>query len=44
MSKKNQASEYLNHNIKKPLAVVIKRVLKKRPEDPIPLILSALEE
>lgn len=44
MAKKNQASEYLSNHIKKPLEVVIKRVLKKKPADPIPLILSALEE
>lgn len=44
MSKKNHAREYLVNNVKKPLEVVIKRVLKKKPDDPIPLILSALEE
>ena len=44
MAKKNQASEYLSNHVKKPLEVVIKRVLKKKPADPIPLILSALEE
>jgi len=44
MSKKNQASDYLKHYVKKPLEVVVKRVLKKKPHDPIPLILSALEE
>lgn len=44
MSKKNLAKEYLTHNVKKPLEVVIKRLLKKKPNDPIPLILSALEE
>ena len=44
MSKKNKAREYLANNVKKPLEVVIKRVLKKKPEDPIPLIISALEE
>ena len=44
MSKKNKARDYLINNVKKPLEVVIKRVLKKKPDDPIPLILSALEE
>ena len=44
MSKKNKAREYLINHVKKPLEVVVKRVLKKKPEDPIPLILSALEE
>lgn len=44
MAKKNQAREYLNNHIKKPLETVVKRLLKKKPADPIPLILSALEE
>lgn len=44
MVKKNQAKEYLTHNVKQPLEAVIKRVLKLKPTDPIPLILSALEE
>ncbi|CAI2371039.1 unnamed protein product [Moneuplotes crassus] len=44
MSKKTQAREYLNGKVKKPLAVVIKRILKRKPEDPIPMILSVLEE
>ena len=44
MSKKAKARDYLVNNVKKPLEVVIKRVLKKKPEDPIPLIISALEE
>jgi hypothetical protein len=44
MSKKTKAREYLVNNVKKPLEVVIKRVLKKKPDDPIPLIISALEE
>ena len=44
MAKKTKARDYLVNNVKKPLEVVIKRVLKKKPEDPIPLIISALEE
>lgn len=44
MGRRNQAKEYLTQNIKQPLEVVIKRLLKKKPNDPIPLILSALEE
>jgi len=44
MAKKNQVREYLVNNVKKPLEAVVKRVLKKRPDDPIPLIISALEE
>lgn len=44
MAKKNQAREYLNSYIKKPLETVVKRLLKKKPADPIPMILSALEE
>lgn len=44
MAKKNQAREYLNNHIKKPLETVVKRLLKKKPADPIPMILSALEE
>ncbi len=44
MSKKNQANDYLVSHVKKPLEVVIKRVLKRKPEDPIPMILSVLEE
>jgi hypothetical protein len=44
MAKKNQASEYLTNHVKKPLEVIVKRVLKKKPAEPIPLILSALEE
>lgn len=44
MSKKKQASDYLNTHVKKPLEVVIKRVLKRKPTDPIPMILSVLEE
>lgn len=44
MSKKTKSRDYLVNNIKKPLEVVIKRVLKKRPDDPIPLIVAALEE
>ncbi len=44
MSKKNQANDYLVSHVKKPLEVVIKRVLKRKPEEPIPMILSVLEE
>ena len=44
MSKKSQAREYLTNHVKKPLELVIKRVLKKKPTDPIPLILGAFEE
>jgi cAMP-dependent protein kinase regulator len=44
MSKKSQAREYLNLHVKKPLELVVKRVLKKKPADPIPMILGAFEE
>ncbi|CAI2371145.1 unnamed protein product [Moneuplotes crassus] len=44
MAKKNPSKEYLNSHVKKPLEVVIKRVLKRKPTDPIPMILSVLEE
>lgn len=44
MSKKGKSRDYLVNNVKKPLEVVIKRVLQKRPDDPIPMIISALEE
>lgn len=44
MAKKNKARDYLVKNVKVPLESVIKRVLKKKPDDPLPLIISALEE
>ena len=44
MSQKQEKAEYLKNHVRKPLETVVKRVLKKKPNDPIPLILSALEE
>ena len=39
MSNKSNARDYLLHYVKKPLEGVIKKVLNKKPDDPIPLIL-----